>query len=405
MPKNKKYPISVEKQPDVLIVGGGVSGLAAAIGAASFGCEVLILEKEIKLGGMFRKGLGFPICGLFGMEDSVPKGTLNGGLASEFYHHLCKTQINPLMRLGRVWVCRSSSEESVAFFESKIEQTGHISSLNDSVLHGIEIENGLIKVVQVLSGGTLVSINPSVVIECSGNGAVLTCCPESTSLYPQKADVLAGVVIKVHDVQTDDTMLSIRVPHILTKASQEGIVPRSLGFTTYMPLEKPGEGLLKFSVPPGLSLAEQKFFFDQTLMTVWDLLQHEIPSLACARIVETSSEFLHRIGLRGQGQYVLTEGDVVSARKFDGKGVKCAWPIEHWDTEKGPQYHYLDTGQYFEIPLACLISKSIKNLFFGGRCISATEHAISASRVMGTCISLGEKAGILAAKSIVTNRL
>ena len=393
----------MNKRPDVLIVGGGVSGLAAAVGAARGGCEVLLIEKEMQLGGMFCKGLGFPICGLFGIEDNVPNGTLNDGLASEFYHHICETQTNPLMRLGRVWVCRSSPKGAVVFFESQIEQADHVCSLKDSVLHRVEIENGRIGEVQVLSGETLVSINPKVVIECSGDGAVLACCPESTLLYDQKARALAGVVIRVDQVQTDDTMLSIRVPHILAKASQEGIVPLSLGFTTYLPLEKPGEGVLKLSVLPDLSLAEQKRFFDQTLMTVWDLLQREIPSLARARIVETSSGLLQRVGLRGHGQHILTEADVISARKFDGKGVKCAWPMEYWDREKGPQYHYLDTGQYFEIPLACLISMSINNLFLAGLCISATERAISAARVMGTCISLGETAGILAAHSVGTN--
>jgi len=393
----------VNERPDVLIVGGGVSGLAAAVGAARVGREVLIVEKEMQLGGMFSKGLGFPICGLFGMEDEAPKGTLNDGLASEFYHHICETQTNPLMRSGRVWVCRFSPKEAVAFFESKIEETGHICSLKDSIVHRIEIENGRIGVVQILSGGTLVSINPKVVIECSGDGAVLTCCPESTLLCDQKVGALAGVVIKVYNVQNDDAMLSIRVPYILAKASQEGIIPLSLRFTTYLPSEKPGEGALKLSVPPDLSPAEQEIFFKQTLMIVWDLLRHKIPSLARARIAETSSGLLQRVGLRGRGKRILTAGDIMSARKFDGKGVKCAWPIEYWDREKGPQYHYLDAGQYFEIPSACLMSKFIHNLFFAGRCISATERAISAVRVMGTCISLGETAGSLAAHSIGAN--
>ncbi len=393
----------MNRRPDVLVVGGGVSGLAAVLGAARGGGEVLLIEKETQLGGMLRKGLGFPICGLFGIEDNVPNGTLNEGLASEFYHHICETQTDPLLRLGRVWVCRSSSKGAVAFFESRIEKTGRIHSLKNSVLHSVEIEGERIVEIRVLSGKALVSINPKVVIECSGDGAVLACCPGSTLSYDQKAAALAGVVIKVDQVQTDDTMLSVRVPHVLTKASQEGIVPRSLGFTTYLPLREPGEGVLKLSVLPDLPPAEQEVLFDQTLMTVWDLLRREIPSLARARIIETSSGLLQRAGLRGHGQYILTEGDIISARKFDGKGVKCAWPIEYWDREKGPQYHHLDTGQYFEIPSACLTSTSIKNLFYAGRCISATERAISAVRVMGTCISLGEAAGVLAVHSIGAN--
>lgn len=393
----------MNKRPDVLVVGGGVSGLAAAVSAARIGCQVLLIEKETQLGGMFGKGLGFPVCGLFGMEENPPESTLNNGLASEFYHHICKKQNNPLLRLGRVWVCRYSPKEAIHFFESKIDEVSRICSLKNSVLHSIEIENERIERVQLLSEGSLVSVNPKVIIECSGNGAVLDCCPESASLHDQGTGTLAGVVIKIDQVQTDDTMLPIRVPYILTRASQEGIVPRSLCFTTYMPLEKPGEGVLKFSALPDLSLADQNVFFEKILGTAWDLLRHKIPSLARARIIERSSGLLQRVGLRGLGKYILNKDDVINARKFDGKGVKCAWPIEYWDREKGPQYHYLDKGEYFEIPLTCLISKSIKNLFFAGRCISATEHAISAVRVMGTCISSGESAGILGAKSIMNN--
>ncbi len=390
----------MNKRPDVLIIGGGVSGLSAAVGAARLGCEVLIVEKEMQLGGMFLKGLGFSICGLFGMENDAPNGTLNDGLASEFYHHICATQINPLVRSGRVWTCRCSPNEAVGFFQSQMENTGHVYFLKNSVVRRVEIENERIEEVQVLAGETLVSLNPKVVIECSGEGAVLAKCPGAALPCDQMARALAGVVIKVDQVQSSDTMLPIRVPYVLMKASQKGTVSPSLGFTTYQPLEKHGEGVLKLSVLPDLSPAEQKIFFDQTLMTIWDLLQHEIPSLAKARIVETSSGFLQRVGLRGHGQYILTEEDVIGARKYDGKGVKCAWPIEYWDPEKGPQFNYLDTGNYFEIPLTCLVSKCISNLFLGGRCISATGLAISSVRVMGICVSLGETLGILATDRI-----
>ena len=393
----------VNKRPDVLIVGGGVSGLAAAVGAGRLGCEVMVIEKERQLGGMFLKGLGFPICGLFGTESNAPNCTLNEGLASEFYHDVSTEKGNPVMRLGRTWVCQASPKEAVGFFESQINRIGHISFLKNTVLHCVAIENGRIEEVRVLSGETLVSIYPKVVIECSGDGAVLARCPGATLPYDKMTRALAGVVIKIEGAHSDDTMLPVRVPYVLTKASQEGIVPFSLGFTTYQPLKKSGEGILKLSVPPDLSLTEQKIFFDQTLSTVWSLLQCQIPCFAQARIVEASSGLLQRAGLRGHGQYVLTEEDVMGARKFDGKGVKCAWPIEFWGREKGPQYSYLAAGQYFEIPLTCLICKSINNLLLSGRCISGTERALSAARVMGTCISLGESAGILAANRCEIN--
>ena len=114
-------------------------------------------------------------------------------------------------------------------------------------------------------------------------------------------------------------------------------------------------------------------------------------------IVEMSPEVVDREGPRLYGKYTLTANDVINARKFPDGIVKSAWPIELWDQQKGVRYQYLSSGNNYEIPLRCLISKDISNLYCAGRCISVTHEALGSTRVMGTCISLGEKAGYEAA--------
>ena len=91
------------------------------------------------------------------------------------------------------------------------------------------------------------------------------------------------------------------------------------------------------------------------------------------------------------GRYRLTEKDVLEGRKFEDGHVKSAWPIEFWDQRKGPQYHYIPDGDYYEIPTRSLRSRDITNLFAAGRCISTYSKALASVRVTGTCLALGSK--------------
>ena len=57
---------------------------------------------------------------------------------------------------------------------------------------------------------------------------------------------------------------------------------------------------------------------------------------------------------------------------------------------------YFEENNYYQIPADCLISKTLSNLFFAGRIISATDAAIASARVMGICLQTGYAAGKLA---------
>jgi len=58
---------------------------------------------------------------------------------------------------------------------------------------------------------------------------------------------------------------------------------------------------------------------------------------------------------------------------------------------------YFAMDDHYEIPLGCLLDKEITNMFFGGRCISASERALASARVMGTALGSGYAAGTAAA--------
>lgn len=101
------------------------------------------------------------------------------------------------------------------------------------------------------------------------------------------------------------------------------------------------------------------------------------------------------------GDHVLTERDVLEQRQFPDRVAFGGWSIDlHpvkgvYAEEPGARQRHPDG--VFHIPLRCLYSVNVTNLLFAGRNISASHVAFGATRVMATCATLGEAAGTAAA--------
>lgn len=100
------------------------------------------------------------------------------------------------------------------------------------------------------------------------------------------------------------------------------------------------------------------------------------------------------------GDYVLTANDVMDSTPFSDEIAYGGWSIDNhypqglYATE--PNIHYYPKKPY-AIPYRGIYSENIENLFFAGRNISVTHLALSSTRVMGTCAMLGQAVGVAAA--------
>ncbi|MCK4828734.1 FAD-dependent oxidoreductase, partial [bacterium] len=240
-------------------------------------------------------------------------------------------------------------------------------------------------------------IMPRAVIDCSGHGVIIQQSGAKYQVSASKQRQLAGYTFRVKGLKGRDNMAAVKVPYYLAQAYAEKKIPLYLKFTTFTPVDNIDEGLFKISIPPArdsIQLAKKD------ALVVHRYLCKVMPLFRDSYIFDTSSELLVREGTRLCGEYTLSANDVINARKFPDGTVKNAWPIELWDQKKGPQYRYLDHGDYYEIPVRCLKSSEISNLFCAGRCISVSQEALGSTRVMGTCMSLGERAGCEAVRMV-----
>jgi hypothetical protein len=117
------------------------------------------------------------------------------------------------------------------------------------------------------------------------------------------------------------------------------------------------------------------------------------------------------------GDVVLTQSDIVGKREFPDGCVPSTWSIDlHYPKEeyadKFPDNPFIsiavhdrriDRNYGYPVPYRCFYSKDIENLFMAGRCVSVTHEALGTVRVMKTCGMMGEVVGKAASLAVLYN--
>jgi hypothetical protein len=388
----------------VLVVGGGVAGTAAALASARSGIPTALVEREAFLGGAGYAGLLRHICGLYLTGGPFPEETLNPGIVREIVGNLCALSPHLIVKkIGMVYVLPYSREDLRNVFSSLCAGESLLSVYDVTTAISVEKTGTRIGTVVVSRLGTLYNIIPEVVIDCSGSGTVSAMAGASFELAPYEQIQLSGYMIRITGIKGNDETLAIKVPYNLNEAVRKNILPPAARFTTYSSGDVPDEGYCKISLD-STGGDEHARDAERYSTLVHNYLADALPEFRDSVIVETSLRVMEREGRRISGEYVLTENDVLSASKFDDGIVRNSWPIELWDKKKGTVYKYVKAGDYYEIPFRCIKVKDIPNLLCAGRCISVSHEALGSTRVMGTCMALGEQAGLAAAFMVKQGR-
>lgn len=382
---------------DVLVVGGGVTGMTAAISASRSGADVLLIEKENSIGGVAISGLNSYICGLYPNSEKAPRKTLNDGIIREVCSKLQKLDpTKKITRIGKVYVLPYSAKVLMKAFTSLIQKEKGMKVLKDCRAVSVGTKKKAIEEVRVKGKKESFVIRPKVVIDSSGEGDIVKLSGAKYLLADTSRQQLAGYSMRIKGVKASSQMIEVKVPYYIRKGIEEKKLPAYLKYTTMTIVKGRDEAVIKLSVSPDQKTRE----IEKDARKVHKYLTLCIPSFIGTRITETSPKALNREGIRVKGEYILKTSDVTKARKFSDGVVKNAWPIEFWDQRKGPQCKYINPSDYYEIPVRCLKAKDVENLYCAGRCISVSQEALASTRVMGTCMSLGEEAGRAAGRRI-----
>jgi hypothetical protein len=416
-------------ETDVLVLGGGPAGLGAALGAAQAGARVVLAERYGFLGGNATAALVMPLMS-FHTSRPVPeqKGATtllptDHGPGEPIVAGVLRLLLERLVDAGGA-IPPSLATGYVVPFDPEWFKLVALQLLDDagveflfhSFASGTLGSNGTVEgaVLETKSGP--LAIRARVTIDCTGDG---------------DAAVAAGAPFEVGraDGLVQPMTLMFRVVGFQRAAFEAYVAQHPKQWrgvhglwdlvreaAAAGELQLPREDILFFATPHEQEVSVNSTRVTRVLGTeVWDLSYAE---WASRRQMRQIAEFLRRyvpgfdksyvaqsgvqVGVRETrrvlGDYQLTADDVLTARKFDDAVARGAYPIDiHNPKGSGTLLRRLPPGEAYDIPLRCLLPRSVEGLLVAGRCISGTHEAHSSYRVMPIVMATGQAAGVCAA--------
>jgi FAD-dependent oxidoreductase family protein/FAD dependent oxidoreductase len=348
---------------DIVIVGSGAAGIAAAVCAARAGRKTLLLDKNDSAGGTGGFSGLTTLCGLYDDAGNF----LNNGFAREFAEAIAETA--PL-QMGKVWVLPYRPEKFRATAEKFFADEPKLQTRWNAQLANVVVEND-----QIVS---LNDFKVGAVIDCSGS-----------------AEVARKIGIKC--LATDENTQASAVIFPLKNVAREMLTPATAA-QVLLPLARAGFPPVNFQSNLEQNSVTAKFTGEpEQVPKLVEFLRANVRGFENCSTPLKKFSVARRAGRMIVGEYVLTSADVLAGRKFPDAVAKCAWPVEQWNAGGKTRLRYLPPGGHYEIPARSLRAAKIKNLFMAGKTISADADAIASARVMGCCLAAGAAAGVLAA--------
>jgi hypothetical protein len=389
---------------DVLVVGGGGAGVAAALGAARAGAETRLVERYGFLGGMATAAMVGTVCGLYATGPAGAPRLLNEGIAAEVEARLRATGAEPLRR-GRTVVL---PYVPAAFARVLDDLVAHERALTLG-LHTTcaEVEGSRERVARVRLVGWrgAEDVEPRVVVDASGDAVVAWHAGLATDTPASAERQLCSIVFVLAGVADGAVggARTVAVLRTLHDAEAAGTLARGCAIAAFRATGRAGEVIVKLALD---DLGEGEADELTHAETVARRRVEALASFLAARVAGFERAFVShvapQVGVRESRRIVgavrLERADVLGARKRPDGIARAAWPIELWEAGAGgARYDYVPDDDWYDVPRGCVEHATCTNLLAAGRCMSASHEAMGSARVIGTCLAVGEAAGRLAA--------
>jgi hypothetical protein len=391
---------------DVLVVGGGAAGVAAAVAAGRAGAQVVLLERYGFLGGLATAAQVGTICGLY-LRDAAHAEAMPvaGGFAREYSERLERAAGASRIRLHNgLWVLPYPPPAFASVADALVGEAKNVSVMLHTTVAEAQAEGPRLVEVRGLAWNEPVALRPRAVVDCSGEATAAALAGAGVENGARdQAPSLVFVMENVDPGLAERGLLEVR--RELRQAVEQGTLPALCERLSLVPgTGADGHLAFKFTLSAAASdipLWQQVTAWERQARALVDQLQRFlIANTDCCRRARFSSvapQLGIRSGRRIRGRATLADRDVLEARKSPQGIARGCWPMERWGNGPRPNMTFFNERDYYEIPLDCLRSAELDNVLVAGRCFSASAGAMSSARVIGTALATGWAAGAAAA--------
>jgi ribulose 1,5-bisphosphate synthetase/thiazole synthase len=393
---------------NVVVCGGGPSGISAALMASSLGVKVLLLERYGRIGGMAVQSMVNP---LLGKVNSVPVDKILG-------------------RLGG----RQIDFERIDIDYTRMLREAGVEILLHSWVTGVVKKGNRVVGVNVISKEGTFEVAADVVVDATGDGDVAFCSgaefeqgrPGDKLLQPM------SVMYRVSGLDENEAMVceseeeakEIAVPggtweEVVHRGQTSGELPATIGVIRLYRTKRKGErgvNATQINYVDGTKvedLTKAETECREQAYTVLDFLKKHAPGYENAYISQMPAVIGVRETRRFIGEEYLTREDLLSGKKWDDAVVRDAdFVIDIHNPAGGGQAEGI-TGDNpagraarvkpYDIPYGCLVPRDIDGLILAGRCISGSHDAHASYRVQIIAMAIGAASGTAAALACIDN--
>jgi hypothetical protein len=412
---------------DVLVIGGGVTGVAAGIAAARAGARTILIEPRPFVGGNATTGLcihnyvtryGRQV--VFGIaQEIVDELIAMGGAVGHVPYKGFTAAVTPVD--GNYF--RIKATEMLA--------RAGVQTIHGAMLVGATTDGRRVTEAAVAMKGGLGTIRAKNFVDTSGDGDLAVMCgvPYRKGDGPKQRMQPVSMILHFHNVDTRRIAAEIGEvePALMRRPEggdpipvyfngsfsqwndvviEQGIFPnrdRHVFFNTVWPDQVNVNTSAVLDVDGTDPLALSRAIVDLTAQCnrIAQFLKRYVPGFENGYHVPAAVPGV-RETRNIEGRYEIQDADVLDGRKFTDTIGQVCFPVDIHSPESSQAIFVQIGGDgAFDIPYRAMLPKSLDNLIVAGRCVSATHVAHGATRNMAPCLVMGEAAG--AASALATS--
>jgi hypothetical protein len=415
--RERPHETPVFGEYDVVVLGGGPAGIAAAASAARAGCKTLLVERYGFLGGMGTAAGVTNFCGLHANVHGEIKQVVHG-VADELLSRInALGGLNaPHMIFGRIAAQAYDTAAYKIAADELLESTG-VQVLFHALACAVYKESGrriLALMLETKSGR--VAARGRAFIDCSGDGDLAAFSGAAWEKGDSQGHLLyPSTMFRVNGVDPQRAGEAWKtIPALMQQAEAQGrhkfprkgaiVRPQKSGIEWRVNITQLANARgFAMDGTDARELSDAEVLGRKQVASVMQFLK-EVPGFENAYIVDIAPQVGIRETRRVHGHYMLTENDVVNCADFDDTIGVNGWPLElHVQGDVEWRWPAEGSRGFNQLPYRMTVPPLLDNLWVAGRCASMTHEAQSAARVTGACFVMGQAVGTAAAIALRDN--